>query len=36
MLRHKVGRVLTNVAVLSLMFLAGVAVRVTMIWSWLG
>jgi hypothetical protein len=36
MLRHKVGRVLTNVAVLSLMFLVGVAVRASMIWSWLG
>lgn len=36
MFRHKVVGVLRDVAVLSLMLLAGVAIRVSMIWPWLG
>ena len=35
-LRHKVGRALTNVAMLRLTFLVGVVVRASMVWLWLG
>lgn len=36
MFRHEVVRVLRDVAVLSLMLAAGVAIRTSMIWPWLG
>jgi hypothetical protein len=36
MFRHKVVGVLRDVAVVSLMLLVGVAIRASMVWSWLG
>jgi hypothetical protein len=36
MFRYRVGRVAAEMAVVSLMLLAGVAIRLSMAWPWLG